>query len=49
MKLSTDEKRRLVGALSYAIAATEGKSAKSSWEFKNLRKKIENALRTEAP
>lgn len=45
MKLSTDEKRRLVSALSYAIAASPPISRA---EFTNLRKKLENALRTEA-
>ena len=47
MKLSTDEKRRLIGALSYAIEATEGKTLVACAEYKWLRKKLENALRTE--
>lgn len=45
MKLKRREKQRLVAALSYAIAETPTVRAKA--EYTNLRKKIENALRTE--
>lgn len=43
MKLTDDEKRLMVAALSYAIASTAG--PRRAWEFSNLRKKIETALR----
>jgi hypothetical protein len=45
MKLSTDEKRTAVAALSIAM---ERATVVDRWRYANLRKKLETAIRQEA-
>lgn len=49
MKLSIHEKRFLIGALTHAIAATEGHDAVACWRYRGLRKKLETAVATAKP
>jgi hypothetical protein len=46
MKSSTDEKRRMVAALTIAMTHTSTDLVEY-WKYANLRKKVETALRSE--
>jgi hypothetical protein len=48
VKLSLDEKRTLVGALSVAIAEAE-RYHSAVWRYKSLRKKLEKSIRDGEP
>lgn len=48
MKLSDNEKRNLIAACCYAIAAN-GANPQAAYPYQNLRKKLETALKNSAP